>query len=57
MCSGRETRSLATKGIEDEKRHNTRCAMNRVALLNDWIGNDYSVAVEIMDSDDVLRGR
>ena len=31
--------------------------MNRVALLNDLIGDDYSVAVEMMDSDDVLRGR
>ena len=44
--------------VEDEKKKLiTRCATNRVALLNDLIGDDYSVAVEMMDSDDVLRGR
>ena len=31
--------------------------MNRVALHNDLIGDDYSAAVEMMDSDDALRGR
>ena len=61
MRSGQELRSLATerghKGSRIEKNMITRCAMNRVALLNDLIGDDYSVAVGIMDSDDALRGR
>ena len=37
-----------------------RCAMSRVALRNDfvgYIGYDYSTVVDIMDSEDVLRGR
>ena len=43
------------QGVEDQK-HITRFAENRMALRNDLIGDDYSVAVEMMDSDDGLRG-
>ena len=35
----------------------TSCAVNRVALHNDLIGDDYSGAVETLDFDDALRGR
>ena len=34
----------------------TRCAVNRVALRNDLIGDDYSAVVEMMDPDDALEG-
>ena len=34
---------------------NTRFAMNRAAMPNNLIGDDYSAAVEMMDSDDALR--
>ena len=43
------------QGVEDHK-HITCFAENRMALHNDLIGDDYSVAVEMMDSDDGLRG-
>ena len=35
----------------------TRPGVNRVALRNDSIRDDYSDVVEIMDSVDALRGR
>ena len=54
MCSGRETRSLATeRGHKGSKTHYTL----RYESDNDFIGDDYSVAVGMMESDDVLRGR
>ena len=34
----------------------TRCAVNRVALRNDLIGDNYSAAVEMIDPDGALRG-
>ena len=34
----------------------TRCAVNRVALRNDLIGDDYSAAVEMIDPDGALGG-
>ena len=43
------------QGVEDQN-HIIRVAKNRVAVRNDLIGDDYSVAVEMMDSDDGLRG-
>ena len=45
------------KGSRMEKKLITCWAMNRVALRNDLIGDDYSAVVEMMDSDDALRGR
>ena len=56
MRSGRETRSLAAKRGKKRSRMNTRFAMNRVALPNDLIGDDYSATVEMMDSEDTLQG-
>ena len=60
MCSGRETRSVAAergqKGSRTEKLI-TCWVVNWVALRNDLISDDYSAAFEMMDSDDVLRGR
>ena len=41
------------QGVEDQK-YITRFAENRMALRNDLIGDDYLVAVEMMDSDDGL---
>jgi len=32
------------------------CAMDWMALRNDLIVDDYSAVVEMMDSDDVMRG-
>ena len=45
------------QGAEDKKELITCYSMNRVDLRNDLIGDDYSAAVEMMDSDDVPRGR
>ena len=59
--SGRETQSLAAererKGSRMKKNLITRPGVNRVALRNDSIRDDYSAVVEIMDSVDALRGR
>ena len=59
MRSGRETRRLAAlcwhKG-SSMKKLITRCDVNRVTLYNDLIGDDYSAAVELMDSEVGLRG-
>ena len=53
-------RSLGTergqKGLS-MKKFITHCAVNRMSLRNAWIGDDYSAAVEMMDSDDALRRR
>ena len=41
------------EGVEDEKTH-YRLRCESVALRDDLIGDDYSAAVEMMDSDDAL---
>ena len=53
------TRRLATERgpkVSRIRKLITRCVVNRVALRNDLIGDDYWVAVEMMDPDDALRG-
>ena len=45
-------------GIRDRawKKLITCCAVNRVDVRSDLIGNDYSAAVEMTDPDGALRG-
>ena len=42
------------KGVENGKKPITCCDVNRVALRNDLIGDDYSSTVEMMDSENIM---